>query len=138
MDFNNNFLHCFRRISENIEKNGNKKLKDLGLTLAQGQVLAYLFEKEDYSTTYKDLELVLNIAQSSTASLISRLESRCFIRTFTAVDDKRIKLLELTDLGKSCITSSKKCIDELKEELFINLSNEEVDTLMLLLKKIIN
>lgn len=136
VDYNKNFLHCFRKISENIEKDGNAKLKDVGLTLTQGQVLKYLSDKEDNTATYKEVESILEIAQSSAASLISRLESKGFVRTFTDSADKRIKLLELTESGESCILASGKCIEELKQELFDKLTESEVETLMALLQKI--
>ncbi|MFI3260669.1 MAG: MarR family transcriptional regulator [bacterium] len=136
MDYKNNFLHYFRKISDNIEKSGNAKLKDLGLTLAQGQVLGYLLDKKDNTATYKDVESILEVAQSSAASMISRLESRGFVRTYLDINDKRIKLLELTQSGKYCINSSRECIEELKKELFGKLSDEELETLMTLLQKI--
>ncbi|MFI3327307.1 MAG: MarR family transcriptional regulator, partial [Clostridia bacterium] len=68
----------------------------------------------------------------------SRLEARGFVKTFTANTDKRIKLLELTELGKSCVEATAKCMDELENELFEKLTEEEKQTLFALLIKITN
>lgn len=138
MGYDANFLHYFRKISEKIEKNGNVMLKDLGLTLTQGQALAYLLGKEGKTATYKDMEAALEVAQSSAANMISRLETRGFVRTFTGETDKRIKRLELTQLGEDSIIASEKCIEELKNGLFQKLSEDEIVTLMDLLEKITN
>lgn len=138
MEYNNNFLHWFKQIGEMIEKNGNSKLKDFGLTLSQCHILVYLRHKEEFQASYKEIETISKVAQSSAASMISRLEARGFVKTFTAKTDKRIKLLELTELGKSCVEATAKYIDELENELFEKLTEEEKQTLFALLIKITN
>ncbi|MFI3168139.1 MAG: MarR family winged helix-turn-helix transcriptional regulator [Bacillota bacterium] len=136
MEYNNNFLHWFKQIGDMIEKNGNSKLNDFGLTLSQCHILAYLRHKEEFQASYKEIETISKVAQSSAASMISRLEARGFVKTFTAKTDKRIKLLELTEFGKSCVEATDKCMDELKNELFEKLTEGEKQTLFVLLSKI--
>lgn len=138
MEYNKNFLHWFKLIGELIEKNGNAKLKDTGLTLTQCHILVYLKQKENSEASYKEIEAVSKVAQSSAASMISRLENRGFVETFTTKEDKRIKFLKLTELGKLCIEDTDKCMYDLKNELFKNLTEDEKLTLFTLLSKIVD
>ncbi|WP_249028824.1 MarR family winged helix-turn-helix transcriptional regulator [Tannockella kyphosi] len=138
MRYEKHFLYCFRQISEKIEKKGNVKLKDLDLTITQGHILAYLRHKEEFQASYKEIEAVAKVAQSSAASMIARLEAHGFVRTFTNEADRRIKLLELTERGKSCTEAAGECMDELQEELFEKFTEKETETLFALLHKIID
>ncbi|WP_409967500.1 MarR family transcriptional regulator [Bengtsoniella intestinalis] len=130
------FLRYFRQISEMIEKNGDAKLKDLGLTLTQGHILGYLRHKEDFTASYKEIESVSKVAQSSAASMIARLEARGFVKTFTDPSDKRVKLLSITELGKVSSDASHAHMEDLQKELFAKLTEEEVQALMESLRKI--
>lgn len=87
-------------------------------------------------TTFKELEKRLSLAQSTTVGLISRLEQKKLVHVSGDKDDKRIKYVEITPLGEKFCNEAKQEMEDTEQKLLENLSAEEVETLLSLLRKI--
>lgn len=129
-------LHHFKKIHDYVEKHGNAKLKEVGLTLAQGHILGYLKHCPEHKASLKELEKHMKVAQSTTAGMASRLEQNGFITIYLDSTDKRIKVVQLTELGMKSIESVKQSMKEIDKSLFSDLTEEEMATLKVLLKKV--
>ncbi len=131
-------LHHFKKIHDYVEKQGNAKLKEFGLTLAQGHLLGFLKHSKDYKAPLKELEKHMKLAQSTTAGMASRLEHNGFVRIYSEPQDKRIKIVELTEKGLASIEHVKKSMNEIDNTLFADLTKEEMEILKVLLRKVTN
>ncbi len=131
-------IHYFKKIHDYVEKQGNAQLKEIGLTLAQGHMLGFLKHCEGYRAPLKEIENHMRIAQSTTAGMASRLESNGFVRIIPDSHDKRIKIVELTDRGAASIEEVKKSMRKIDEQLFSDLTEEELETLKVILEKVRN
>ncbi len=129
-------LHHFKMIHDYVEKQGNAYLKEVGLTLAQGHMLGFLKHSPDYRAPLKALEHHMKVAQSTTAGMATRLEQNGFVRIIPDPQDKRIKLVELTDKGLESIKFVKGSMRQIDNELFSDLTKEELEILKVLLKKV--
>lgn len=129
-------LHYFKKIHDKVKKRGNANLKEVGLTLAQGHILGYLFHSEGYRASMKELERTAKVAQSTTAGMVARLEANGFVETATDPLDKRIKIVTLTEQGKESIKDVKRSMQQVEAELFVNFTEQELVELKILLEKI--
>ncbi len=124
------FLH------DKMEKLGNNLLRDKDLTLAQAHVLGYLRSRQNWQAPFKDVEKSINVAQSTAAGIIARLEKKSFIETFYDPNDKRVKIVHLTENGINAMKEIRTSFDQVENELLQNLSNEEKETFFNLVQKI--
>lgn len=129
-------LHHFKKIHDYVEREGNAQLKEVSLTLAQGHMLGFLKHSKDYRAPLKEIEKHMKVAQSTTAGMASRLESNGFVQIISDPEDKRIKIVELTDLGMTSIEHVRNSMHKIDEELFHDLTKEELEILKVLLKKV--
>ncbi len=129
-------LHMIRRIHDRMERDGNAKLKERDLTLAQGHALGFLFAHGG-NAPLKDLEKALNVAQSTSQGIVSRLEKRGYITTNIDPQDKRIKIASITQSGLSAMSFIGETMHSLESEITASLSKEECETFTKLLAKIV-
>lgn len=131
-------LQRFKRIHDYVEKNGNNALKESGLTLAQGHIIDYLMHCEEHQAPYKDLEKIMNVAQSTTAGFINRLEHGGFVTTFNDTNDKRIKIVSLTPKSTELTVEIHKHIFKMGDDILSPLTEDERTQLEKSLEKITN
>lgn len=129
-------LHYFKKIHDNVEKSGNANLKECGLTLAQGHILVELRHSKDGRAPLKEIERCMKVAQSTTAGMVARLESHGFVETLSDPEDKRIKIVAITELGMESTRHVRASMERVEDKLFQNLSPEERKTLIQLLQKV--
>ncbi|MFI3129087.1 MAG: MarR family transcriptional regulator [Bacillota bacterium] len=128
-------LHNVRRIHDKMEKDGNARLKEYDLTLAQGHVLGFLLAHGG-KAPLKELEKALNVAQSTSAGLVSRLEKRGYIENIADETDKRIKIVEITKSGLEAMCNIGETMKSIESKILSPLTEEERETFMGLLVKI--
>lgn len=125
-----------RRFHLILEKNINRLLTENNLTLAQSHVLMLLYFHFGGSCEYKKIEKHLEIAQSTTVSLINRLEEKGFVETFVDEKDKRVKRIRITEKGENvCKWSNNKAETE-SRRMYDVLTEQERTIFFMLLEKI--
>lgn len=122
-------------ISENIQKEINNDLRNEDLTSTQGQVLIVLFKKEK-DLSFKELEKIFKVTQPTMAGLLTRLEKKNLINIYQDPNDKRSKIVSLSENGLNECKKAEKRIKEINNEFFSSLNNDEKLTLKNLLLKI--
>lgn len=122
------------RASNTLQEVLKKDIYCYKLNPAEFGVLEYLYHKNEQQIIQICDKLLM--PNSSMTYVIDKLESKDLVQRKVNDDDKRSTLIELTDKGK-------KLFDEIfpKHELKINeifsvLSDEEIETLNTLLKKV--
>lgn len=136
MNSPDDILKLLKHIHDNIEQQLNSSLKSDDLTLSQGQILRFLRHKDNYQASFKEIEKDLDIAQSTTAGLVSRLEKKHFIEIFIDQNDKRMKLVRLTNTGVEAMDTFRTNMEIFEGKLFESLTEIELTLFAELLKKV--
>ena len=120
------------------EKNINNTLRNLDLTFSQINVLRALVHSADKQMSLKELEKILHVAQSTTARIVTKMESKGLIDSFSDVSDKRIKYIRLTQYGEQYSSNAKQKLEEEETRLLSSLTETEKMVFVSLLQKITN
>lgn len=118
------------------EKNINNTLRNLDLTFSQINVLRALVHSADKQMSLKELEKILHVAQSTTARIVAKMESKGLIESFGDVSDKRIKYIRLTQYGEQYSSNAKQKLEEEETRLLSSLTETEKMVFVSLLQKI--
>ncbi|MDR0468663.1 MAG: MarR family transcriptional regulator [Peptococcaceae bacterium] len=123
-----------KQISDTAAKHANNSLREKNLTFTQVRVLMMLYGSE--TTPLKEIERWLQVAQPSVAGVVSRLKAKGLIEVQASTEDSRMKLVKLTDDGNQYVIETRRDIERVAERMFAGFSEEEKDTLDMLLLKI--
>ena len=125
-----------KHISDVLQRNCNNVLQTKGLTMSQLSVLHHLDSVPEGEMPLKELEKLLQVAQSTTAGIISRLEQKGFVEGSISGEDKRIKIVKITEAGRACFADSQIHAAESEAHLLSVLTEEERLLFNFLLKKV--
>ncbi|MEY8339391.1 MarR family transcriptional regulator [Lachnospiraceae bacterium 62-35] len=130
-DIQNGLL--IKQIHDRLEKRANNALRSKDLTLMQMSVLMILQKMPEKMLSMKEIERHFQVAQSTVAGIVARLEQKGFVEAFGDVADKRIKLVHMTPIGEACCEETAHYRNEAEETLLRGFSKEEQATLNSLL-----
>ncbi|OQX93092.1 MAG: MarR family transcriptional regulator [Tenericutes bacterium 4572_104] len=127
-------LITLSRTTQKVHKRSGQIFKEGGHTTAQFSVLEALYHKGPLSVG-QIIELILSTAGNMTV-VINNLKKEGLIKRYPNPEDKRSYIIEITESGKTSIQSIfPKHLDDL-EKNFSNLTEDEKNVLISLLKKI--
>ncbi len=125
-----------KQLHDAIERQANNSLRQNGLTMVQVWVLLSLNEKDEKTYSFKELERILGVAQSTCAGIVNRLALKKLVDCFTDPNDKRMKLVRITPEGEKCCQDAIQNSRKLEQTMFHGLSEEEQTTFHSLLQRI--
>ena len=125
-----------KQINDAIEKKANNSLRQSDLTMVQVWVLLSLNGKEGKTYSFKELEHILGVAQSTCAGIINRLAAKKLVDCFVDSEDKRMKLVRITRQGEQCCEAATQNISGIEQIMFKGLSAKEQETFHSLLLKV--
>ncbi len=126
----------FKQIHDRLEKQSNNALRAKDLTMMQVSVLMALSEAAEEQMTMKELERYFGIAQSTVAGIVSRLEQKDLVEAFGDDEDRRIKVVHITRLGKLCSDEASIEMQRAEEKLLQGFSDEDKSNLNRLLTRV--
>ena len=101
-------------------------LKPLGLTTSQGWVLVVLSQQGHAGLTQSALAKGMDLGKVTLGGLIDRLESRgCVVRQFDP-QDRRIRCVALTAVGRSLITKIEKVVASVNARILRGVRRTDV------------
>lgn len=128
-----------KQIHNKLEKSANNMLREKGLTMMQMEVLGALNQTPEKQLSMKELERYFQVAQSTVAGLISRLEQKGLVEAVGDRKDRRVKLAHITAAGEACCEEAVCNMEEARAVLLRGFTEEEKELLgRLLLKAIKN
>ena len=136
MENNSSCSILLKQIHDVQEKNINNTLRNLDLTFSQINVLRALVHSTDKQMSLKELEKTLHVAQSTTARIVTKMESKGLIDSFSDVSDKRIKYIRVTQYGEQYSSNAKQKLEEEETRLLSSLTETEKMVFVSLLQKI--
>ena len=125
-----------KQIHDVQKKNIDNTLRNLDLTFSQINVLRALVHSTDKQMSLKELEKILHVAQSTTARIVTKMEGKGLIDSFSDVSDKRIKYIRLTQYGEQYSNNAKLKLEEEETRLLSSLTETEKIVFVSLLQKI--
>lgn len=128
----------FKILNTAIERLLNQKMNELGITYTQATIIGYLNLKKEKIVFQKDIEISLGLTHPTVSSILKRLENKNLIKTEVYVDDKRLKKITLTEESYEILEKIQNKIESITQKLFLNISQEEINSLDINIKKIIN
>ncbi len=131
-------LILLRETENEIEKQLNNDLKKLDLTMSQAAVLAALLECPEKQMTMKELERSIQLSQSVTAGIVLRMEQKGYLESFGDPQDKRIKIVKISEQGKNMCDSARKILSDFEKQLLSGFTKDEIDTFLNLTEKAFN
>lgn len=128
----------FKQIHDRLEKQSNNALRAKDLTMMQVSVLMALEEASENCLSMKEIERYFGVAQSTIAGVVSRLESKELVESFSDDEDKRVKVVHITSLGKLCCSEASIQMEAAEEKLLKGFSDDEKTILNRLLIRVSN
>lgn len=136
MDIQDSCGTLLKQIHDALEKQANNSLRADGLTMAQVGVLLMLDRAEHRQMPLKGLEKALHVAQSTAAGIVSRLEQKGLVESFGDAEDRRVKVVRLSEAGAGCCRTADARMAEAERQLLSSLTEAERDIFILLLRKV--
>lgn len=114
-----------KRINEILEKKANNTFQAIDLTFAQTHMIFMLYQSEGNICSLKELEKHFHAAQSTVAGTVARLEKKKLVEGFADADDRRVKMVRLTELGRMRCLEARKGMLETERLIVSNMTKEE-------------
>ncbi|MBR2544782.1 MAG: MarR family transcriptional regulator [Erysipelotrichaceae bacterium] len=137
MKKNDDIGYLIHQIDNRIKTNIDNHFKVHDLTFSQSQVL-HLLEKNGGSMSQKQLQTEMNVSHPTMVGLVQRLESNSFVTTETDKQDRRNKIVMITEEALNFKNELIRSKEELHEAMFSSFTEDEMDTLKEMLHKILD
>lgn len=111
-------------ISDKVRQKADNNLKDHNVTLSQVRVLNFLW-RENGSCSQKQIEDFLQVSHPTVVGLVSRMEQSGYIQTSVSPDDKRNKIVTVTDNGMALASELCRFMDDMDNRMLEGLSEEQ-------------
>lgn len=123
-------------LNEWFEKEANHSLAEYNITLSQMRVLIVLSNSKGSACPLKELETIFKVSQQTMAGTVSRLEKKGLVKSNSDSQDKRIKIVSITNQGKEIAVNAERKMDETEKRIAAHLTAEEQEMFLNLLQKI--
>ncbi|WP_300711417.1 MarR family transcriptional regulator [uncultured Brachyspira sp.] len=120
-----------------LDNSFNRFLDKHKLTSSQMNILMFLYHNEEKVINQRDIEIFLGLSNPTITGTLYRLEKKGFIKRKVSLDDKRYKEIYLTAKSKKLKEIVFEDIRKNNEAMFYNMSSEEKETLVYIIKKLL-
>lgn len=115
----------FSMLSRLWRRTIDQQMAAAGLADISWSPLIHLAESGD-GVSQKELAALVGIDGSSLVRLLDTLETRGHIERCTAPDDRRIKLVMLTEAGRAAVTDIRHHLLRIEHDMLIDLGDEQL------------
>lgn len=129
--------YLIKNINDKLKVKADADLKHYHLTLAQSRVLAFLDSKGGQATQ-KEVEVFLEVSHPTVVGIVSRMEQNGHIRCWLDKNDKRNKIVALTEQAKALGVEMEQRIFAHERELLASFSQEDIEKLKQMLLTVYN
>ncbi|MCQ6281639.1 MarR family winged helix-turn-helix transcriptional regulator [Bacillus sp. EB600] len=116
------FFQCFLALYRPLISQLNELLSEYELSYSLWQVIFYL--KNNGTSALIDISNYYNVEKPSITRRVQRLEKMCIVKEIPG-QDKREKIIQLTDVGEEIYQSCRQKITELEYSVMKDTSKEE-------------
>lgn len=126
-----------KKVSLELEKTALSVLSPYDMTLTQYKIIIYLYSSPQISTRQVDLERAFSMTNPSVTSVLNTLEKKDLICRTANAEDRRSKVISLTQKALDMRDELDAAGDRLEEAFTRNLSSAERGEMVSLLTKIL-
>ncbi len=127
-----------KQLHDTLEKQANNALRDDDITMMQIAVLLAVSQAEGKCMTLKELEKHFSVSQPTMAGIAKRLIAKGLLEQKASPEDKRIKIVAVTEEGMKACGQAANSMDDTEEQLLKGFTEQEADMLVQLLTKALN
>ena len=134
-----NLFSVISKINNQMNQFIHTRLQEEGydkLHVSHGSILINFIDKNKHN--YKELSKKINKSPQTMTTLIRKLEQENYLKINKDVNDKRNKIVTITDKGKEFIPVMLKISEELYQIQYQNINSNEVSSMRDTLNKIIS
>ena len=135
-DYRNSCSALLKQINDSLEKNANNTLRADDMTMSQIAVLIALDQSSEKTLSMKNLQERFGVAQPTMFGTVRRLETKELVTCFLNPEDRRAKLVRLTETGKKKCDAGYVHMDDAEKQLLQALDGAEREQFRTLLEKI--
>lgn len=128
--------NLMRSIMNKSRESMEQRTKDMNISPQQGRMISYIAQNEDKGLIQKDLAEVFQRRGASITSMLQGLEKKGYIERRIPKDNERQKNIYVLPKGKALVDQTNEAFYAAEKELVHALSEEEVQQLTKLLRKI--
>ncbi|MCF0226226.1 MAG: MarR family transcriptional regulator [Methanobrevibacter sp.] len=114
----------------------DKKLSPYNITSSQAQFLGVLFEKDHISQ--EEICSILDMTEGTVARTIKRLEDKGFVKREVNPNDRRKKVVILTDSGRNTMAEIIKSSIEVKTRIEESIPKEDIRNFKVTILQMVN
>ncbi len=136
IDFEKSIGPWLGRTMKLVDYHMNESFANAGLDLTKEQMVVLKKLDENDGLNQNELAFLTYRDKSSLARLLTKMESKKYIRRKQSVDDKRMNQVFLTSEGKKVYNKTRPVIKELIDKMERNINDKEKGQMITLLKKV--
>ena len=126
-----------KKVSLVFDKISNQLLMPYGLTNSQFKILMVLYHAPEASVRQIDIENKFAMTNPTVTGLVQKLEAKDLVKRMPHPEDKRSKVLVLTDRAMGMKEELLALADNLEQQMTKNLNDDEREQLAGLLLKML-
>lgn len=120
--------YFIKNINDKLKVNADADLHRFDLTLAQSRVLAFL-NSVGGQATQKEIEIFMEVSHPTVVGIVSRMEQNGHVICHIDENDKRNKIVQLTDHAKAIGAEMEQNIFANEQKMLASLSDEDIKNL---------
>lgn len=124
-----------KQITDKIKVSADASLKSRGLTLSQVRMLRFV-SRHPGGVTQKVIENHFQVSHPTVVGIITRMEKNGYLECWPDPEDKRNKMVRLTQKAQPVASEMEQEMAEQEKRLLRGLSEEQIDDLYELLYRI--
>ena len=124
--------YLIKNINDKLKAKADADLKHYNLTLAQSRVLTFLHFNGGQATQ-KEIEVFLDVSHPTVVGIVSRMEQNGHVISWIDENDKRNKIVKLTEAAEALSMDMEHDIYENERKMLASLSAEDIEQLRELL-----
>ena len=117
-----------KNINDKLKAKADADLKQYNLTLAQSRVFAFLHTNGGQATQ-KEIEVFLEVSHPTVVGIVSRMEQNGHVTTWIDEQDKRNKIVKLTEQAKALGMDMEHDISANEQKMLSSLSDADIEHL---------
>lgn len=117
-----------KQITDKIKVSADASLKSRGLTLSQGRMLKFVSGHPD-GVTQKVIENHFQVSHPTVVGIIARMEKNGYLECWMDAEDKRNKMVRLTEKAWPVSRELEQEMDNNERWLLQGLSEQQIDNL---------
>ena len=124
-----------KKIETATKKNIQNFFKEKDLTFQQAHVLG-LLERSEGPLSLKQIREEMKISNPTMVGIINRMEKNGYVKTHVSKQDKRVRIVELTDKSRKLKNEIENSRDSYHKRMYRNIDKAEREQLVKLLNKV--